>query len=259
MENIIGWVIGIPLLLFTAYLILAVPYSTLLKPIYKFLRKENKIKTISHKDFKKNIIETVRQKIDIDKIISKDKLTDKEYLNEIITYLIIGIVIPSLIDLGKFAIRRGQKTIFSKPLEEMLHNPESTLFKSLTNEEVVALVAFIGIVRIHILLQLEKKDIDFENLHKKNVETINAIFGQQNNLDIEMIKCVTIGNKWIKKLTLSKEKVVQDVIRTLNKSLYNYICFHGKEKESVKKIGGYKKIFSVIIDSFFKMLAGKNK
>ena len=39
MENIIGWVIGIPLLLFTAYIILAIPYSTIIKPLYKGIKK----------------------------------------------------------------------------------------------------------------------------------------------------------------------------------------------------------------------------
>jgi hypothetical protein len=41
LENIIGWVIGIPLLLFTAYIILAVPYSTIIKPLYKGVKNKS--------------------------------------------------------------------------------------------------------------------------------------------------------------------------------------------------------------------------
>jgi len=39
MENIIGWVIGIPLLLVTAYVVLAIPYSVIIKPLYKAIKK----------------------------------------------------------------------------------------------------------------------------------------------------------------------------------------------------------------------------
>ena len=47
MENIIGWVIGIPFLLFTAYIILAVPYSTIIKPLYKGAKNKSNRSLIS--------------------------------------------------------------------------------------------------------------------------------------------------------------------------------------------------------------------
>jgi hypothetical protein len=47
MENIIGWIIGIPLLLFTAYIILAVPYSTIVKPLYKGVKNKSNRSLIS--------------------------------------------------------------------------------------------------------------------------------------------------------------------------------------------------------------------
>ncbi|NQW07957.1 MAG: hypothetical protein HQ480_05600 [Candidatus Pelagibacter sp.] len=47
MENIIGYVIGIPLLFFTAYIILAVPYSTIIKPLYKGVKNKSNRSLIS--------------------------------------------------------------------------------------------------------------------------------------------------------------------------------------------------------------------
>ena len=41
MENIIGWIVGIPLLLFAAYLILAIPYSIIIKPLYKGVKNKS--------------------------------------------------------------------------------------------------------------------------------------------------------------------------------------------------------------------------
>jgi hypothetical protein len=39
MDNLIGYIIGIPILLFAAYLILAIPYSTIAKPLYLKIKK----------------------------------------------------------------------------------------------------------------------------------------------------------------------------------------------------------------------------
>ena len=39
MDNLIGYIIGIPILLFAAYLILAIPYSTVVKPLYLKTKK----------------------------------------------------------------------------------------------------------------------------------------------------------------------------------------------------------------------------
>jgi len=47
MENIIGWVIGIPLLLFAAYLVIAIPYSTIIKPLYKGAKNKSNRSLIS--------------------------------------------------------------------------------------------------------------------------------------------------------------------------------------------------------------------
>lgn len=43
MENIIGFIIGVPLVLFALYLCVAIPYSIIIKPMYKgFKNRSNK-------------------------------------------------------------------------------------------------------------------------------------------------------------------------------------------------------------------------
>ena len=101
MENIIGWVIGIPLLLFTAYLILAVPYSTLLKPIYKFFNKKNEkilpdivVSDEDRKKFKSEIdkifLKLTKKLNDITKEFEADREFNDNEITDIITKKLKG-------------------------------------------------------------------------------------------------------------------------------------------------------------------------
>ena len=65
MENIIGYIIGIPLMLFAAYLVIAIPYTTIIKPLYKGIKKTPKIyKDTSVKLQKGNVRRTLKRLVD---------------------------------------------------------------------------------------------------------------------------------------------------------------------------------------------------
>ena len=65
MENIIGWIIGIPLLLVTAYVVLAIPYSVIVKPLYKAIKKTpSAFKNTSAKLQRNNTRGTLKRLID---------------------------------------------------------------------------------------------------------------------------------------------------------------------------------------------------
>jgi len=65
MENIIGWIIGIPLLLVTAYVVLSIPYSVIVKPLYKAIKKTpTAFKNTSAKLQRNNTRGTLKRLID---------------------------------------------------------------------------------------------------------------------------------------------------------------------------------------------------
>lgn len=65
MEDIIGLVIGIPLLLFALYLCLAIPYSTIIKPLYKTIKASPKaFKNTSAKLQSDNVRRTLQRLVD---------------------------------------------------------------------------------------------------------------------------------------------------------------------------------------------------
>lgn len=65
MENIIGLVIGIALLIFVLYLCLAIPYSTIIKPLYKGIKASPKVfKNASAKLQSGNVRRTLRRLVD---------------------------------------------------------------------------------------------------------------------------------------------------------------------------------------------------
>lgn len=62
MGEILGYLIGIPLLLFAAYLMIAIPYSTIVKPIFRGVTKAPKIfKDTSAKLQRANIQRTLKR------------------------------------------------------------------------------------------------------------------------------------------------------------------------------------------------------
>ena len=48
MEDLVGYIIGIPLVLFTLYLCLAIPYSVFFKPLFKSTKNKSHIKFIKN-------------------------------------------------------------------------------------------------------------------------------------------------------------------------------------------------------------------
>lgn len=65
MENILGYIIGIPLVLFALYLCLAIPYSTIIKPLYKGIKGSPKaFKNTSAKLQKGNVRRTLKRLVD---------------------------------------------------------------------------------------------------------------------------------------------------------------------------------------------------
>lgn len=65
MENLVGYIIGIPLVLFALYLCLAIPYSTMIKPLYKGIKKSPKaFKNTSANLQKGNVGRTLKRLVD---------------------------------------------------------------------------------------------------------------------------------------------------------------------------------------------------
>ena len=124
MENIIGWVIGIPLLLFTAYLILAVPYSTLLKPIYKFFNKKNEkilpdivVSGEDRKKFKGEIdkifLKLTKKLNDIKKEFEVDREFNDNEITNIITKKLKGTQNLSTLGVYSFEFKEFEDFTFS--------------------------------------------------------------------------------------------------------------------------------------------------
>jgi hypothetical protein len=65
MENIIGYVIGIPVLLIAAYVAIAIPYSVIIKPLYKAIKKTPEtFKNTSAKLQRDNTRRTLKRLVD---------------------------------------------------------------------------------------------------------------------------------------------------------------------------------------------------
>lgn len=78
MENILGYIIGIPLLLFAAYIVIAIPYSTIIKPFYKVIKKTPEtFKNTSAKLQRGNTRRTLKRLVDAMSEAEKNRVNGK--------------------------------------------------------------------------------------------------------------------------------------------------------------------------------------
>lgn len=78
MENIIGFIIGVPLVLFALYLCVAIPYSIIIKPLYKGVKKTPKVfKDTSAKLQRGNTRRTLKRLIDAMLEAEKNRVNGK--------------------------------------------------------------------------------------------------------------------------------------------------------------------------------------